>query len=1130
MSSVKRRPRGGTVRYTNLAAAEASPIQARATKVVHYVDLNTFTVPARSKVRPTPPGRVIATCSPDEADTVVSSNSNDSTHSNCLENTAGPSLPVEVPPSARSESPTLIQPTPPSAVSNTVISPRYNGFAGAQHLAPTPPTTRGSTPLLIDTRSPRQPMPDERPTSARLSFRRRSDLDTLHPQPQMVYLPHLQQGVRHPVPVRRASKSGGSPQSTSSICSPLATPTSAATFVSAGGMVQGWRKTMEDRLVLGVVREEYDYGRRVGAFAVILDGHRGSEAAELASHELPKLLLRRLGEAPFVPLPLETGEGSAHATELASTDALWQQRYHIFVDAFAEMDVKIFEAQGGTDTFPIEPVSVVERTLSPLLSQKYSPLLADNEGRAFSPRPPSPPAPAAEDAKGPIAVFEPDILSPELSFSRTPAPPLQHQAIAQQRRDRRPSTCSTVTNTPRANERSSVVLPPFTSAPGLLRSASVDLPTPFPVSQQWQPISNAVSANTNTHEDSPGWTPAREELTRGCSYDLLGDGASSSANRYTGALPVLFRQRALSVSLPMALVPAVEASKAKPVDLPSSAGTTVVAVYADRHTITVANLGDCRAFLLECRPTRKTSLERRRDREENPEEVKQHQQSETRRRRTVGFSEATPGGESGSSAHTNTGDDGVERDEGAEPSTGSSLTRRCGHGLLSMLGPTPPRVDKHFLPRELSARQLTEDHRSVTSAGEIARLFAVFGDAASQTSAQTEREEEERRARAAEAEEMLLRSGSYLAPFDITDLLSASTASDTDTRSAAEREKPFPRVRGKLAVTRALGDFDLKFDLLRLACEALEVGLPRPPGCAPQRLSAPDLLRQRLSTHSLEWYDRTHRTALSGDGEQSGSGSAAAADPLNGSGNATPGSSGRRRGASNRAAAALTVPELFFSPFLISNVPQVKTLRRGRLPPPVPVEAEEPAAGGASPVPPAVSLYAYDAIIAGCDGVWELQTVEAIGRRLDSVLQPLLAERARLLQTCWNGSGTDLDTETVGYSGTTMSEDMEPSLLMSKVSAAVAAAGLTTSGTLESPTSNAINNPAGSINASGTTTNLSTSAEDALREWESRAEAAVRTQVIEASLLEAVAPTCRGGTGATPGADNMSLTISLLLE
>ncbi|EPY17401.1 hypothetical protein STCU_10641 [Strigomonas culicis] len=76
--------------------------------------------------------------------------------------------------------------------------------------------------------------------------------------------------------------------------------------------------------------------------------------------------------------------------------------------------------------------------------------------------------------------------------------------------------------------------------------------------------------------------------------------------------------------------------------------------------------------------------------------------------------------------------------------------------------------------------------------------------------------------------------------------------------------------------------------------------------------------------------------------------------------------------------------EPLMSPLVVGNVPEVHTYRRGA---PAPAGGARPRAEDA-PEP-------YDLLVAGCDGVWELESIAQIAERADNALQPLLHARWR---------------------------------------------------------------------------------------------------------------------------------------
>ncbi|ORC88164.1 putative protein phosphatase 2C [Trypanosoma theileri] len=152
--------------------------------------------------------------------------------------------------------------------------------------------------------------------------------------------------------------------------------------ITVVGKCQGWRRVMEDRSCVLKTAEN-------GVLAVVLDGHRGEQAAVFCANTLPQAILNNIkrgvqneevndvnrmnassGGVDGVGVVVIDGnnnnnnstsnvfnnsEETTHALEIFSGDPNCDTRRDAFVRAFVETDTQLFDFQGGSNLYYTEP-------------------------------------------------------------------------------------------------------------------------------------------------------------------------------------------------------------------------------------------------------------------------------------------------------------------------------------------------------------------------------------------------------------------------------------------------------------------------------------------------------------------------------------------------------------------------------------------------------------------------------------------------------------------------------------------------------------------------------------------------------------------------------------------------------
>ncbi|KAH9600818.1 PPM-type phosphatase domain [Trypanosoma melophagium] len=505
--------------------------------------------------------------------------------------------------------------------------------------------------------------------------------------------------------------------------------------VTVVGQCQGWRRYMEDRSCALKTEEN-------GVLVIVLDGHRGEQAAEFCANTLPQAILDNVkrGVQNEQVNCVNTGSVSSgsvgisnsntsrsnnnnysehsttHALEIFSEDPNFVTRRDAFVRAFAETDAQLFDLQGGTNVYYAEPRESSSPT-APGVNSLIMSKKDDNENEALN------------------GTY--DILDP------------------------------------------------------------LDLPQLVDMSQK---SSSKDTNNTSANDNSMNAT------------------VSSVAG----------------------------STKQRP---PPSSGATAVAILVDATHITVSNLGDCRAFIIERRANTSTST-------------------------TTPSSPFFTTSSLSSSFFS------------SSPSSPALLGEDAGHVSL------PPGV---FVRNAAAAHRPTQHRR------EAKRLERQFGP-------------------------RVLVNG---------------------------------RVLGTLMVTRAFGDFDVKFGMAASVDAALPENFYVSPTAVrnPHRRPPPTSNNNNNESYihtvdgaSPDAHYRYHYH-----------------DDINNI-------SGYNNNDYDYDA------EMWESPLLVSNVPHTRVWRRAQLPRPPP--------GGWS----STDIIPYDLIVAGSDGTWESHGATVLASRADAALQPLLQE------------------------------------------------------------------------------------------------------------------------------------------
>ncbi|KEG07213.1 hypothetical protein DQ04_10551040, partial [Trypanosoma grayi] len=111
--------------------------------------------------------------------------------------------------------------------------------------------------------------------------------------------------------------------------------------ISVAGWCQGWRKRMEDTCRLACTAQ--------GAFAVVLDGHRGEEAAQFCGDLLSSVILEYTAAVVEQETAAEATKArdtdNGLAVELPADDPHAVVRREMFLRAFMEVDAQLYDEQ-----------------------------------------------------------------------------------------------------------------------------------------------------------------------------------------------------------------------------------------------------------------------------------------------------------------------------------------------------------------------------------------------------------------------------------------------------------------------------------------------------------------------------------------------------------------------------------------------------------------------------------------------------------------------------------------------------------------------------------------------------------------------------------------------------------------
>lgn len=117
-------------------------------------------------------------------------------------------------------------------------------------------------------------------------------------------------------------------------------------FFAFGGSCQGWRRDMEDALVVFPLTSAVaSCSQPHRVLSLLLDGHRGKSTVEVVAQLLPEYLGRNLEQ--IESSRADDATSLSHAVELPIADPLAEARYRAFVDAFVQVDQAVLDHHGG---------------------------------------------------------------------------------------------------------------------------------------------------------------------------------------------------------------------------------------------------------------------------------------------------------------------------------------------------------------------------------------------------------------------------------------------------------------------------------------------------------------------------------------------------------------------------------------------------------------------------------------------------------------------------------------------------------------------------------------------------------------------------------------------------------------